>query len=716
MYIKDNKKEIVTTVFLATWIIYYLAVLMKTGFISDDAYASQLKGMLIQKGISLQEAFLSQISGWIFGSGRFLITGELIACITYYFTQSTVIVKAVNIAVIVVGIILFYYFSKRETGSSNIALLACMLVPIFFQFRLWHDPILAFTFLIPTIFAMIMGALVLFQQYLDNQKFKWYIGATFLFIISLLAYEISYPLCLLFIVIAYSRSRNIFSAIKQSLLFIIPTVILIALIGAIKINLAIHQIKPIYSGAEFHLDINKLISALEIQASASIPLSYYIFNKENLATELYAIDYLILAFFFSSIAILIHQIGKSAAGGRFASWMAIGGIMLLVSVTLASLSGHQDELNQAGYGYGYITVYFQYFGACILTVALLAYVARKVNGRWLAVLAILVSAVFTVVAAKNLKLNRAVALKTNEFYVYPRHLLQSALDAGIADEMKDDAFLFRTMRYPSDWMWFYSTITNKKLITCELSDNIGFKKCIENMQSSAIPPRPVFQKLRDSFEVLDLSEQQAWALSYNFEKKAGETGRVIFGKVDRVVQNSESKTAIQIIVSQIKLYDLKENKVQSLNVANKPVDFLKIVTDETADMGEARPYDFERLRISEVGFEWLGKIHAREGTNESNLRWSSGSATLTLHNLSDNPKWVHLQMGLATPTTPASKLSINYAGKTEMLILAQTPTIYSKKLLIAPGSMDIMFTSDAQPIQNGDPRNIVFGIFNFIIF
>ncbi len=711
----EKKYEMLSIVLLALWVIYYLAILLRTGFISDDAYTSQIKGALLQQGISLHESILSQISGWIFGSGRFLVLVWYMNYGIYYFTQNTVVVKAVTIAIIVAGIILFYFFSKRETKSSDLALLACLIIPVFFQFRLWHDPILAFTFLLPVIFSLTMGALVLFQQYLDKNELRYYIGAAFLFLMALLMYEIAYPLCILFLIIAYSRSRNIFASIKQTWVFTIPVMLLLAMTVVIRMNLAANHVQSTYTGAELHLDVGKLISAFAIQLSSAIPLIYYFFNKENLITKLYSIDYLFLAFFWASIAILIYKFGKTRVAPKLTSWIASGVILLLVSAVLASLSGHQIELNQSGYGFGYITVYIQYFGLCILTVSLIAFIARRVKGYWLTILVIVLSTFFTVVAAKNLKLNRAVALKTNEFYVYPKQLLKAALEAGIVDEMKDGAFLFRTMRYPSDWMWFYSSITGKKLSTCELSDATGYKVCITQIQPHVILPAVSSSKSDKKFEVLDLSNQQAWILSYNFDKQAGKLGRVIFGKVDRVVQNIQLKTPIQIIVSQVKVYDLKQNKLQKLNFEKSPIDFLKIIADQTTDISEMMALDPVALRVSDIDFEWLGKVYAREGSNSDNLRWSSGSASLMLHNLTDQPKWVDVNMEFGTPTAPASNLAIEYAGKKERITLSQARAAYSKRILVAPGSTEIKFTSDAKPIQNGDPRNIVFGIFNFTI-
>jgi len=705
-----KKYETIALALLATWVIYNLFVLLKTGFISDDAYNSQIKGAIIQQGVTLHERILSEIAGWIQGAGRFLVVGWYMTYATYYYTQDTVVVKAITIAIILCGILLFYFFSKRETGSSSLALLACFTIPVFFQFRLWHDPILAFTFLIPIIFALTTGALILFQKYLDTSEVRYWFGAAFVFLIALLTYEIAYPLCLIFLVVAFARSRNVLTAIKQSL----PFTGLVALILGMSAAYRLYFIKnsnslSTYPGAELHLELGKLVSAFEIQTSATIPLSYYFFNKEHLNTQLHAIDYLLLALFWGGIAVLIHQLGKSTAPPKLASWVTSGIILLFIPAALSSLSGHQVELNQIGYGFGYITVYLQYFGLCIFTMALVAFICRKIKGRWLVIFAILVGAGFTVVAGKNLKLNRAVALKSNETYQYPRQLLKSALEAGIADEMKNGAFLFRTMRYPSDWMWFYTTVTGKTFETCELSDTSGYKTCMSKIQgvSPTVPS--------GGAEVIDLRKQQAWILSYNFGKKDGEAGRVILGKVDKVIQNGQSKMPIQIISSQIRIYDLKSNQVQRFNLDSAPINFLNLITSQSADISEVAPFDPAVLQPSDVAFEWAGEVYGREGTDKDNLRWSSGSATLTLHNLSHTGKYINLSMEFGTPTTPRSNLSVQYGKEKATLTLSQARIPYSKKIFLSPGSTEIKFTSDGKPIQNGDPRNIVFGIFNFNI-
>ncbi|MBC7457954.1 MAG: hypothetical protein H7235_06725 [Bdellovibrionaceae bacterium] len=712
----NNKKGIAVVALIVIWGIYNLAVLLKTGFMSDDAYNSQIKGQILEQGISLNERILAEAFGWLKGSGRLMIVSWYMTYGIYYFTQDPIIVKALNITIILIGILFFYTFSKKETGSPYLALLACLLIPSFFQFRMWHDPIMAFTFLIPAIFTLTMGALVFFQKFLHSGK-VYYCGIAFCFYLAaLLIYEISYVLCLLFVVIAYMHSRNIIKAIKLSLPFTAATALLICISAFFRLYAIKNSSNPqsTYPAAELHLNIDRVISAFEIQALSSVPLNYFFFNKENLALVFQKFDYLFFAAFGIGLSILFYKIGRNTVTFKLASWTLCGGVLLLAPAALTSLSGHQVDLIKMGYGFGYIPVYLQYFGLCIIVVASLSVIATKIKWRFaLAIFSIVVSVGATVVTALNLGLNRAVALKMNETYKYPADLLKAALKAGLVKDMKDGAFIFRTTRYPSDYTWFYRIGAEKKLELCELFDVVKYKLCIEKLHPAQITTNT--KPSSESVEIIDLSKQDAWILSYNFEKKSGKTGQVIFSKIERIVQNSKSNTLIQVLVNEIKVYDLKEDRIRKLDLQSLPANFLTIIEDQTVDMAEVQPFDPASLLARDVDFEWLGKIYGREGTNQNNLRWSSGSAILTLHNISSKPKHITITMEIGTPTVEASEMIIKYPAQTERITLGLVPMPYSKTILIAPGQTEVTFTSNAEPIRNGDPRNIVFGIFNFKI-
>jgi hypothetical protein len=72
-------------------------------------------------------------------------------------------------------------------------------------------------------------------------------------------------------------------------------------------------------------------------------------------------------------------------------------------------------------------------------------------------------------------------------------------------------------------------------------------------------------------------------------------------------------------------------------------------------------------------------------------------------------------MELRMPSAQSSKLTVLLDGKKETISMGEIPIKYSKLIKLEKDYTEMKFISDAQPIANGDPRNIVFGIFNFKI-
>jgi hypothetical protein len=698
---------------LVIWIIYSLAILLKTGFVSDDAYNSQIKGQIIQQGITLGGRIFSEIEGWLRGAGRLMLLAWPMNYGLYYYTQDLVTVKTLTIAVNIAAILLFYIFAKREAGSWRIALLTCMLVPECFQFRLWHDPILAFTFFVPITFALVMGALVLYQKYLDGAGRRWVLAATCVYMAALLMYEIAVPLCLLFVLLALVRRRSLTGALFSSLPFTGAALLLIVVSAVFRLYLLKGDYaQSTYPGAELHLDPQKFLAAFTVQTIASLPLSYFHFMQDRPELIFHPIDYLAFALFGFGIAALVYRVGRDTVRPQWVSWIGCGAILLFLSAGLTGLSGHQNELIQAGYGFGYIPVYIQYFGLCMFLVALIWFIATRLRWRMsLVVFSVVMGAASAMVAGLNLGLNRAVAFRSNETYKHPRVLLNAALKAGLANDMKDGAFLIRTMRFPSDYTWAFTLATGKTFEVCDPGDAVIIQRCVEMMR----PPHARFKAAvspDSALAITDASEGDVWALSYNFDRKVGEKGRVILGRVERIVTNSKDSSLVQLMVRDVRVYDLQDDQVSKLNLP-APVNFLRVIEDQNEDMNETRPVEVGLQPAGDVDYQWQGRIFARDGSFANNLRWSSGDAKLVLHNMSGTTQTVDISMGLAIATAGKSTVVITYPEKTEEIAVTQIPVDYARRVVIKPGRTEIMFTSNAPEIQNGDPRHIVFGVFNF---
>jgi len=710
----SSRINLIAFLIIGSWVGYYLAVLLNTGFISDDAYNSQIKGSLLHDGVSLSQRISSETLGWITGAGRFFPLGFSYTYTLYYFFQSELVIKSMTLIIILIGVISFATFVKNETNSWATGLFAGLLIPIFFQFRNWHDPLLAFSALFPLLFMYTMGALVLFQKYIESGKKYQLYASLLLYLLALLTYEVPYPLGVLFLIVAYSHLQNVKQALRISLPHLFLSAFFIGLMFALRAYFLYSQnIQSGYPGAELHANFGKVLHASFLQIWAAFPLSYFFSAKEQFTLLLNWSDLpFIAAFFIGTCLLTIYMAREATTQPSRLRYLFVAGIVLLVLPALViSLSGHQDELIQIGYGMAYIQVYFQYFGLGLIFIAGYVYLIRRISPKYIVAFALLAASSIAIIAAVNLGMNRAVATGTNQTYLYPRKLLEEALKAGIMDKVKDDALVIRNMRFPSDMTWFYSTVTGRKFNVCSLNDATAYAKCLSAYHSENIAPAT--PKSSRTVEMVKLQERDVWVLSYTFDKHHGKNGQLVLGKVHRIVQDMKSKSPIQIVVNEAHIFQQSDGTIQSLNLESSPINFLNILKYENQRSPSIDEFSSATLASSDIDFRWFGGVFPPDGSAENNVRWSSGAGELVLYNFSREVQPVRLSMALGTPAHDTARVHIQYQNFEETVVASLNKVPHMKTLLLPPGETTVKITSTGKPFLNGDPRMIVFGIFNF---
>jgi len=59
-----------------------------------------------------------------------------------------------------IPVLLFLKIITLLTGNRSLGYLSAFLIPIFFQFRFWHDPIIGFTFLLPMMCMLLFASII----------------------------------------------------------------------------------------------------------------------------------------------------------------------------------------------------------------------------------------------------------------------------------------------------------------------------------------------------------------------------------------------------------------------------------------------------------------------------------------------------------------------------------------------------------------------------
>ena len=695
--IYNSKNSTITiSIILFLWAAWVLFPLLGSGFIGDDAYNSLIKGLLISTGAPFWEHIFSETVGWATQAGRIFPFMWIYLYGLYAITQDLVFIKVLTLLVILLDLFLFFKIVKSLTKNEDFSYLCTFILPLFFQFRWFHDPILSFTFLVPMMCLFLFSSTLYLIAYLENGKRNSLVLATLIYLLGILTYELTYSFLFVYIgIILFNVERK--RAIKFILYVGFLTLIHIASSKyLVHLRVAEHGVSA-YPGSSFNLDIMKAIEAFYIQLTATIPLSwkfasapfhqkFYHISLENI------VIYSVFATLFCK-AILRFDYSMINRKNLY-KCMAFSFFAFTAPALAIALSGHQQELLDSGFGYAYTPVFIQYFGLAVFTIMLLIFIKNKFHNYKKIVFLfiwILIFSIGTITREENI----LIVEKSNQFYKYPRDLLGKSFDSGLFADVTEKDLLIRFQRYPSDYYLFYNLKSGRKVNLCDINPTSNassikrFDMCVEEYQS---------EKELDG---------KIYGVSYFLGEKYT-SGSVLLAEINQFIFDDE--IPLQINFKNYKLYNYKEQNVTA-NSSKQEYDFLKFISYEgTIDSDK---YDFSKFKseIVAIGYK---DFQIKEGNKVNYWRWSSGDSYLILVNTSSKPKQVQISLDLVRPSSkkgPAS-IYISYNNQLkEFLVVDRSTTTLS--VLVQPGKEIVRFNSNSPHIDNGDPRNIVFGIANY---
>ena len=132
------------------------------------------------------------------------------------------------------------------------------------------------------------------------------------------------------------------------------------------------------------------------------------------------------------------------------------------------------------------------------------------------------------------------------------------------------------------------------------------------------------------------------------------------------------------------------------------------VTSTSYDMGKYLLDD--KLSIGFSGFA------IKEGGKKRYLRWSSGNSTILAFNKTEDAHVVRdFSFDLIRPNPSETEpvvVYVSHNNRTNKYVIKKEKKI-RLRFIFTPGINYIKFESKSPPFDNGDPRNIVFGIANY---
>ena len=422
-----------------------LLPLLTTGFIADDILNSQIRGHMIQTDRSLWGATSFYAMEWLRNQGR-LFPLAFYTYSVFYLLETVLLYKFFVLGVILASIAAFFVFLRRLIGSELIPAIAVLLLPVMFQFRVLWDPILAFCAQYPMITLLLFCSLSLFLREVDESDRRALWWAALLFLCSGLIFEVTYPMFLVYAVIAYFRLKDVKSAVRASWPFLAVTFCL-ALVSAILRTWA----TALSSTYQMHLDAPVIIKTYCVQLFGAVPFSYFFLDPHAVfanrigrwpATLMQVLPLVVLVAAVTVVALrrkLSNDVDNRNITDR-AGILTVGILLLLIPPSLISLS---PKFQAQTWGDAYLPVYMSSFGVALLLAVGLEKLYRwgtrlQTSGQWIASVAL---CLWLLLFGFNFRNNWLVAQTMNEMVWNPRVLLEEALDKGLLTGVSQKAVL-----------------------------------------------------------------------------------------------------------------------------------------------------------------------------------------------------------------------------------------------------------------------------------
>ena len=546
----------------------YFFIILFSGFFSDDAYSSQIIGILNQSNQSLLEHTIKTIFGWLIGSGRNLVFSQY-QFIIFYLIENLIIYKFFVLFLIISVFCIFYLLNIKIFKSSEISFIVTVFSILSLQLREFHDPILGFHALIPLMAFLYFLQIFLLIKYFENKQKNILLISVFLFFILSFMYELSFVFIFFnFFILKFFINQNheIIKILKYHI-YIFFFSIFIFLVLQTRVQFFSTNQAPDYLIFNKKFELLITIKAFLYQLSSNFPSTYffakyseYNFNNEFIKYFIVIITLFLIAIFFclkkklflKNILNIKHQDNKTLIG-IFLSFILLPSSFIL-------LSSHSKEVYNMGFGYGYIFNFFSSFSIGYAAILILNHF-NKINKIFVFLLIIIF---FIINSISNIQ----TVLNSNKIYKFPNRLISKAVNKGILSDLYDDDIIIKQKRYASDSSWNYSAKSNINLIILnpnEVLYNLKYKKIKKS-----------FNKNNSGFISYDAKEDRIFTIHYFFNDQGLATGNFFLGKVNEFIEFD--KKIISINVTNLKIYEENRNRLIEINL-DESINFLKLIYD-----------------------------------------------------------------------------------------------------------------------------------------
>lgn len=393
----------------------FVSPLTRTWFLGDDAFTAFLADAVAQRGDSPFGFMANEVQRAAEQLGRSSPLSTFVVYTAYLITPSVFAFKLAVVAVTLLsaalGVILLSQLGVPRSYAVLVPVSLCALL----QFRYWHDPLLAYAALMPTIACLVLGSLIALSAAVRRGSLALHVLAVALFVAGYLYWEGTVFLTPVVLAVAWCADDAPFrTVIRRTAPFVVVATAFVAVI--LGLRAAAPAEGPYVSLYQPSLSPGDVATAVAKQVSGSAPLSYFLavarepdpeatapgnlaspygaaqagqdvvpgFVGSESALVLDAIrrprTLVVLVFVALALAVPLASARRTTAPIRGAvAGVAVGAWLVVGQAIGPAVSARWQR--EVFYGVPYISAYLGYVGIALIAVSALALALRALHGR-----------------------------------------------------------------------------------------------------------------------------------------------------------------------------------------------------------------------------------------------------------------------------------------------------------------------------------------------
>ena len=535
-----KKSAIYEIYFCLFFFIAQTYLMLFSPIMGDDIFNSLLTGYYIILEKNIFEIIYIYIRDWLVINGRIHFTVPPLTIFFFDFFNTVVLIKIAHYILNLLSVLSFLYFIYLSSKKNiYFTLFVFILLPIFFQYRDWHDPFLMFPTHYNILALLYFTSIAFFLKNFDQPGKVYYYFSIFLYILACGTFEPAIFLSIIYVYYDYKKNNKIQLSkifIKISILFFI-LIIYFRFVNSFifgPVESILFSKDGGYDGSEISFDLIKSSITIILQFIGSFPLTFLIKNQ---SINFNYLDVIIFILFGIFIYYFLKKNSKFLFSKIDFEQYFVLNIVIFIALMPLGLSGkYIVDLPNKGFGYAHLPVYLQYFGIILIFFYLISKILHFNNKYKIHFIALLLC----LVSFLNFSSNKNVINET----LFPQKIIRDnaakSFQKGLLDNINNYSnIVFWESNYQ---LWkrpeFISTHSKKKLFTQYAYDISFFDLFVDNKKKNLIINDKAFYRLSD-LSIKESGNKFKFQKSYNqyFNLKS----ELSINKMtkDKIFQNSD---------------------------------------------------------------------------------------------------------------------------------------------------------------------------------